>query len=254
MKQEDKRGSESTVYRLRTIEGDSFLPIIFPGIISRQLGGKHMRTPTSIWSFNPGTFSKTDSRREEFMKTRSPSKLQSKGWISEKGYRISILLDSNIAGAFQKWNKEKIDMKKLLDSSRMKPSGMKLSDLGFEGRISKNRLELNLAKPESMIKWGPRIRSCKGIELEIRFPLVDSENIVRCGIRNLSKDSGKVTAHLVLGETDLGGWIYNDFPHTPELGKNYRRKSILGFHLRDGTTGRNRFRKISPQRNRVIAG
>ena len=192
--------------------------------VSRQLGGKHTRTPTSIWSFNPGTFSKTDSRREEFMKTRSPSKLRSKGWISEKGYRISILLDSNIAGAFQKWNKEKIDMKKLLDSSRMKPSGMKLSDLGFEGRISKNRFELNLAKPESMIKWGPRIRSCKGIELEIRFPLVDSENIVRCGIRNLSKYSGKVTAHLVLGETDLGGWIYNDFPHTPELGEELQEE------------------------------
>ena len=75
-----------------------------------------------------------------------------------------------------------------------------------------------------MIKWGPRIRSCKGIELEIRFPLVDSENIVRCGIRNLSKDSGKVTAHLVLGETDLGGWIYNDFPHTPELGEELQEE------------------------------
>ena len=35
-----------------------------------------------------------------------------------------------------------------------------------------------------------------------------------------SKDSGKVTAHLVLGETDLGGWIYNDF--SSELGGTTR--------------------------------
>ena len=77
-------GSESTVYRLRTIEGDSFLPIIFPGIMYPDNSGKHTRTPTSIWSFNPGTFSKTDSRREEFMKTRSPSKLQSKGGSVKK--------------------------------------------------------------------------------------------------------------------------------------------------------------------------
>ena len=106
-----------------------------------------------------------------------------------------------------------------------------------------------------MIKWGPRIRSRKGIELEIRFPLVDSENIVRCGIRNLSKDSGKVTAHLVLGETDLGGWIYNDFPHTPELGRttggNQFLDSIFGMEQRE-ETGFDRFPSKKPSNCRIV--
>ena len=113
---------------------------------------------------------------------------------------------------------------------------------GFRRSYLQEQIQLNLAKPESMIKWGPRIRSCKGIEPEIRFPLVDSENIVRCGIRNLSKDSGKVTAHLVLGETDLGGWIYNDFPHTPELGEELQEEINSWIPSSGWNNGKKQFR------------
>ena len=145
-----------TVYRLRTIEGDSFLPIIFPGIMYPDNLVGNIRELRRLSGHSIQAHFQRRIREEKNSENKKSSKLQSKGWISEKGYRISILLDSNIAGAFQMEQGEDRE-EKLLDSSRMKPSGMKLSDLGFEGRISKNRFELNLAKPESMIKWGPRI-------------------------------------------------------------------------------------------------
>jgi hypothetical protein len=177
--------------------------------IERLKSAKYTRSPKCHWVFNPG---------REPIQTDLPPRLNAKGWIGDHGYEACIeLKDFGV----EEWNYSNINISSLIQHSYLRDSRKSLLDLGVDAWKRRNRLHLAMARPELMIQYGPKISSKEGLWFFLNQH-DESENAsgVSLHMGFSEEDPKPLTARVVLGQTDLGGWIYSDCEFTPQLEEN----------------------------------
>ena len=174
--------------------------------IERLVSGKYTRSPKTHWVFNPG---------REPEEAKYPPSLPARGWIGDHGYEASIDVgDLDAAG----WDCKNISIPDLLNHSHLVGSNHSLIHLGIDAWTVGSRLHIAVARPELMIRLGPQIASPEGIWiiLDQHPEYLESAKIsLHLGI---SEETPKpLTAQVVLGLTDLGGWIHTSCGFAPKV-------------------------------------
>ena len=183
--------------------------------IERLSSAKYTRSPKSHWVFNPG---------REPIQADIPPRLNAKGWIGDHGYEACIELKD-----FDKenWSYSNLDIASLLRHSYLRDSRKSLLELGIDAWKRGNRLHIALARPELMIQYGPRVSSMEGLWL-VLDQHEESEEASKISLHmGFSEEKPKpLTAQVVLGQTDLGGWIYSDCGFAPQLEEDLNQELI----------------------------
>jgi len=174
--------------------------------IEHLASAKYTCSPKTHWVYNPG---------REPIRAKLPPKLPAKGWIGGHGYEASLDMKHIMS---EGWTYEKIEIPNLLRHSFLKGTNEALINLGFDAWKSHNRLHIAIARPELMIKLGPRISSQGGISLLLdQHPEQAKTTKISLHMEISEEQPKPLTAQVILGKTDLGGWIHTSCGLAPEL-------------------------------------
>ena len=174
--------------------------------IERLACARRTKTPKSHWAFNPGVVAETG---------KYPARLPAQGWIGDHGFEAEVDL-----GSFgdDSWNPTKTEPDEVLKHSKIFGNPRPLLREGFDVWVHQDKLHVAIARPELMMKLAPKLTSGEGLWLELnQYDENEKDSKIQLHMRFQGESRHPLTAQVVLGKTDLGGWIHTGCLSSPEL-------------------------------------
>jgi len=180
--------------------------------VERLSVGSNTRSSNAHWAFNPGI--KPDLRK-------LPPRLPAHGWIGEHGYEVVIDLRNT---PVEKWNLHDLKNNALISNSLLIETKKSLLSEGFDVWGDGGQLHVALARAERMIRLGPKISSKEGMWINLRGGDKEMDQPqLRLEFKISERRPQPVVAQLVVGQTDLGGWLHTDCLASPSLPEELQR-------------------------------